>query len=88
MECSVSIQDVLNCSVKGLPPVFFFFFIYIYIYIKFFPPKIYIYIYILLILYTIEERKRLLALFMANLSINRNDSCLRLQIDLKSSIRG
>ena len=71
MECSVSIQDVLNCSVKGLPPVFFFFFIYI-----------------LLILYTIEERKRLLALFMANLSINRNDSCLRLQIDLKSSIRG
>ena len=73
MECSVSIQDVLNCSVKGLPPVFFCFFLYIYI---------------LLILYTIEERKRLLALFMANLSINRNDSCLRLQIDLKSSIRG
>ena len=83
MECSVSIQDVLNCSVKGLPPVFFLIFFLIFFYFYFF-----FYIYILLILYTIEERKRLLALFMANLSINRNDSCLRLQIDLKSSIRG
>ena len=69
MECSVSIQDVLNCSVKELPPVFLL-------------------LLLLLLFYTIEEKKRLLALFMANISINRNDSCLRLQIVLKCSIRG
>ena len=69
VECSVSIQDVLNCSVKGLPPFFL----------------------CLLLFYTIEEtnqQKKLLALFMANISIHRNDSCLRLQIVLKCSTRG